>query len=83
MQPGVAGQRQLGRRAREPSPDPLVVDVLDGDPQLGGGLGFGRGVDLVGADELRVELAELPAPAERLLERPDGERRPSPRCRAR
>ncbi len=75
MQPRVAGQCELGGRAREPSSDPLLIGVLHGDPQLGGGLGFGLGVDLVGPDQLCVEHAELTAPAECLLERPDGQRR--------
>ncbi len=75
MEPRVAGQCELGRRAREATPDPLAVGVLHRDPQLGGRLRLGRGVRLVGADELRVERAELTTASEGLLQRADGERR--------
>ena len=64
MQPGVAGQSQLGCRAREPTADALLVTVLDRDAQLGRCLGVGGCVGLVRADELGVEGLELSGAAE-------------------
>ena len=58
METGVAGQGQLGGRAREVPSDHLGVGVLDGDAQLGGGLHIDRGVGLVRSDEAGVELGE-------------------------
>ena len=59
MEPGIAGQRQLGGRAGEAPAHPLGVAVLHRDPQLGGGLDVERGVGFVRADEAGVELGEL------------------------
>ncbi len=71
VEPGVAGEGQLGGGTREPPTHPLGVGVLHRHPQLGGGLGVDRGVGLVRADQPGVELGELlegPRPAQGALE---------------
>ena len=73
VEPGVAGQGQLGGRAGEAPAHPLGVGVLHRDAQLGGGLDVDGGVGLVRADEAGVELGELLGAAEGSSEGAEGQ----------
>ncbi len=75
VESGVAGQRQFGGRSGEGPAHPFRVGVLDGDPQLGGGLDVGWRVRFVRADEPSVEFGELLRTAQRLVQRAQGELR--------
>ena len=78
MEPGVAGQGQLGGGTGEAAPHRVGIGVLHGDPELGGGLHVDRSVGLVRADEAGVELGEAfegPDTAEGLLQRAQGDGR--------
>ena len=82
VEPGVAGQGQLGCRPGEPAAHPFGIRVLHRDPQLGGRLHVGGASTLSERTSRRVELGELPVPP-RAAASDRTVRSALPRCRVR
>src|SRR5205814_6265993 len=71
VETGVAGQRELDRGIGERAAYLSLVGVLDGDPQVRGGLLVGRRVRVVEAEQADIELTELFGAAEHLGQQGD------------